>query len=708
MTDRPAMSTQQPSKAPGPIEVWGGIECTIARIGDRYRDEVAETGHFDRIEDLDRVAALGIRTLRYPILWEAVRRDGQARSRWTWHDRRMARLREIGVEPIVGLLHHGSGPRFTDLLDPAFPRLFARHAAAVARRYSWVGSWTPVNEPLTTARFSALYGHWYPHARGYGPFLRALVNQCHATVLAMRAIRRENPDARLVQTDDVGRVFATPALAYQADHENERRWLTFDFLFGRVDRHHPWWKICLDQGIPERDLAVLLDGATPPDIVGVNHYLTSERFLDERVALYPQHLHGGNGRDRYADVEAVRVPLPEGVLGPSARLREVWDRYRTPIAVTEVHHGSTRDEQLRWLMDVWRAAEAVRREGADIRAVTAWALFGTVDWNALLTRESRIYEPGAFDIRSSTPRATALASATTALAGTGRFDHPVLDMAGWWHRDNRFYQRSTEPLGLGTPPPDPRSLLVIDDGSSLGETFRRLSEARGIALRFVKPDGVAARGEQFGDRVWAVVDLCSLRRATSARSDLRDPWIDRCARDRVPLLAIAQDASEPDCLLARSTRPGETAAALIERCPDALILQAGLTFGPWDRNNIVWRMLTDLSAGRTPETAAPGAVDLTYMPDMVHVALDLLIDGIRGVHRLANPGAWSLDTLASQLARRVGLSLQVAVPGPGAQTDGPSAFAALLPPLESAIDRYLADCGPGWRVPPAMLGIAAE
>ena len=37
--------------------------------------------------------------------------------------------------------------------------------------------WTPVNEPLTTARFSGLYGIWYPHASNEGAFWRALANQ---------------------------------------------------------------------------------------------------------------------------------------------------------------------------------------------------------------------------------------------------------------------------------------------------------------------------------------------------------------------------------------------------------------------------------------------------------------------------------------------------------------------------------------------------
>ena len=62
----------------------------------------------------------------------------------------------------MGLVHHGSGPAGTDLLDEGFAEGLARFARAVAERFPWVEDWTPVNEPLTTARFSALYGHWYP------------------------------------------------------------------------------------------------------------------------------------------------------------------------------------------------------------------------------------------------------------------------------------------------------------------------------------------------------------------------------------------------------------------------------------------------------------------------------------------------------------------------------------------------------------------
>jgi dTDP-4-dehydrorhamnose reductase len=245
------------------LALWGGPECTIVRIGDQYRNEVDETGHLARIEDLDAIAEVGIRTLRYPVLWETTSPHDPDECDWRWSDERLARLRELDIQPVAGLVHHGSGPRYTDLLDSRFPTLLARHAERVARRYPWIEMFTPVNEPLTTARFCGLYGHWYPHGRDQATFLRALVIECTAIVLAMRAIRTVRPDAKLVQTEDLGKTFSTPLLSYQAEVENERRWLSLDLLCGRVDPHHPWHEILIRSGIRQEELEFFREADAP-------------------------------------------------------------------------------------------------------------------------------------------------------------------------------------------------------------------------------------------------------------------------------------------------------------------------------------------------------------------------------------------------------------------------------------------------------------
>ena len=439
----PGAPGQEARVAAQGLELWGGIECTVLRVGDIWRDQLREAGHYARIGDLDAVAGLGFRKLRYPVLWEHVAPDRPDERDWRWHDERLGRLRELDIAPVAGLVHHGGGPRYTSLLDPRFPELLAEHAAEAAQRYPWIQSWTPVNEPLTTARFSGLYGHWHPHRRDEASFLRMLVNECRAVLLSMRAIRRAIPGAELVQTEDLGKTFSTAPLAYQADFDNERRWLSLDLLTGRLDRHHPWWPRLRAAGVAERELDELSTGDLGPMVIGINYYITGERFLDHRLALYPPHLHGGNGRDAYADIEAVRVPLPpRDATGWKARLRETWERYGpVPLAVTEAHIGwCPEHEQVRWLLDAWHAATELRAEGADVRAVTIWSLFGAVDWNSLLTRRAGHYEPGTFDMRhpSGGPRPTLLAEAARALSEHGTFDHPLARRPGWWRGDDRF------------------------------------------------------------------------------------------------------------------------------------------------------------------------------------------------------------------------------------------------------------------------------
>ena len=706
------------------LELWGGLECTIARIGDGYRNQIAETGHDRRDFDLDLIAGLGIRTLRYPVLWESVAPASPDQYDWQWHDARLAKLQALGIAPIAGLLHHGSGPHYTSLLDPQLPQQLAQYAETVARRYPWITLYTPVNEPLTTARFSGLYGHWYPHGRDVGTFLRILVNQCRAVVLAMQAICRVVPQARLVQTEDLGKAFSTPLLRYQADYENERRWLCFDLLCGRVDRSHPWHDTFIAHGITAKTLGFFLDQRCPPDILGINHYLTSERYLDQRYRRFPHYHHAGNQRHRYADVEARRVELPPGQTGPEARLREAWQRYRLPMAVTEAHHGSTRDEQLRWLMEVWNAARCLRAEGADVRAVTMWSLLGCVDWNTLLIERHGYYESGAFDVRSEPPRPTALAAAAQSLATTGEFDHPALDGGGRWRRGVGFYlPRRHHPLSgnlIGA-----RRLLLAGAGT-LGQAFARVGEMRGLGctllaradMDITNAAAVEAVLQQY--RPWAVINTAGYVRVRAVEGEARRCFEENtfgaevlahaCARLRIPYVTFSSDLvfdgrlgrpyieSDLVCPLGiYGASKAEAEKRVTEAYPRALVVRTSAFFGPWDSFNFVHAVLQALSKGQRFEASDNAVVSPTYVPDLVNGTLDLLIDGAIGVWHLANQGTLTWYGLAERAAHEAGLATASLVRG----SDGAIGNTALssergliLPPLDSAIQRFMRERAP--------------
>jgi dTDP-4-dehydrorhamnose reductase len=147
--------------------------------------------------------------------------------------------------------------------------------------------------------------------------------------------------------------------------------------------------------------------------MGFNYYVTSERYLDDKIENYPEIMHGGNGRDSYVDTEAVRLIQPDGI---RKLLKEAWDRYQLPMAVTESHLHCTREEQLRWFKETWDICCSLKKQGIDIKAVTAWALLGAYDWNSLLTAENFHYEPGSFDISNNKFRRTALGKLVRSLA----------------------------------------------------------------------------------------------------------------------------------------------------------------------------------------------------------------------------------------------------------------------------------------------------
>jgi dTDP-4-dehydrorhamnose reductase len=701
------------------LELWAGIEPTVCRVGDTYSDQIALSGHDKRLSDLDLFAELDVRAVRYPILWERGRD-------WAWADERLERLRELGITPIVGLVHHGSGPPHTSLVDRGFATGLAEWAHEVAERYPWVEYWTPVNEPNTTARFSCLYGMWYPHEQCGLQYGRAIVNQCRGTVLAMDAIRRANPAAKLVQTDDLPKLHGTPFLRYQVDYENERRWLSWDLLAGHLTPDALLWQWFDHIGFPaDEELGWFVEHPCPPDIVGVNHYLSGERFLDHRIDGYDEQVVGGNHLHRYADVLAARV-LGSGPEGPERLLREAWARYRLPLAVTEVHNGCTREEQLRWLAEVWRAAETVRADGADIRAVTVWSLLGAFGWDDLL-RGGGSYEPGIYDLRAPRPRRTAVGTMAEALGHGDPFDHPALDGHGWWKRPERLWYPPEGDVALPAPRRE-RTLLITGATGTLGQAFSRHCDARGLAHRLSTRRELDLTDER---SVVAALDDCApwavINTAGYVRIDDAEVEVDTCLaanRDGAAALAracsargirlvtfstdlvfdgaktepyVESDRVAPLNVYGRSKAQAEALA--LDAHDDALVVRTSALFGPWDAYNFVTLALRALAAGEAFEAAWNIVVSPTYVPDLVDATLDLLIDGDRGIWHLANEGAVTWAELAQHAAEAAELDPSAVFPRRASELGWIAArppYSALasergwiMPPLEAALARYV-------------------
>ena len=227
---------------------------------------------------------------------------------------------------------------------------------------------------------------------------------------------------------------------------------------------------------------------------------------------------------------ALRVP--GGAEGAEVLLREAWDRYRLPLAVTEAHNGCTREEQARWFVEMWETARALRRTGVDLRAVTAWALLGSYDWDSLVTAPRGNYEPGVFDVRTAPPRPTLLAPVLTSLARGARPDHPVLAFAGWWRRPTRFLRPPTllrpgEAEPGGREPDAAPPLVIIGASGTLGGAFARIAELRGLPhLLLARRDADIADAASVcsmlaARKPWAVVNAAGYVRVDDAEADAR-------------------------------------------------------------------------------------------------------------------------------------------------------------------------------------------
>jgi len=381
---------------------------------------------------------------------------------------------------------------------------------------------------------------------------------------------------------------------------------------------------------------------------------------------------------------------------------------------------------VRWLSDVWNAAAKIRREGAEVRAVTIWSLFGAQDWNTLLTCRGGFYEPGAFDVRGAKPRPTALARAARALATEGTFDHPVLDAPGWWARDERFYITGAG-VSAGRSWP-PRRLVITGATGTLGRALSRLCRRRGLDhvllsrqdMDIANADEVETMVERY--RPWAIINAAGYVRVADAAGEQ-----ERCFREnvrgaeligqvsarhgirfvtfssnlvfngRLGRAYVEPDLIGPTCPYGRSKAQAE--ARVSASCPDALVVRTSAFFGPWDTYNFVHQTLSQLAAGQRVTLSTAQLVSPTYVPDLADAVLDLLVDEETGIWHLTNAGIISWYEFGRLVAAGAGLASDSIVPVTGASrnTALTSVRGQLMPSLDDAIRRFFRDCEPGWK-----------
>lgn len=714
------MDLKQNSECFSP-ELWGGIECTINRTGDSYSDQLSYTPFYKHSTDHIRLfAESGIKAIRFPVLWEYHQPCIDSVIDLDAISNDLNVIRQVGMEPVIGFVHHGSGPAYADFTTEKFADSLQRYAEAFAVRFPWVKYYTPVNEPMTTARFSGLYGLWYPHKKDDLSFFTLLLNQLKAVVMSMQSIRKINPEAQLVQTEDLAKTYSTPHLQYQADFDNERRWLTTDLLCSKITEGSVMWNYLIAAGISVEQLTYFINNPCPPDIAGANYYITSERYLDENVNHYPPHTHGGNRIEDYADVEAVRISHGEPS-GPAVLLRELWDRYHIPLAVTEVHLGCTREEQSRWFIQIWNTANQLASEGIPIKGVTAWALYGSCGWDKLLTDNFKSYESGVFDLRAPEPRKTVLFHLLKRLAAGEKHSHDIFNRNGWWNKEGFLH--------AGQSDNNFRPILITGKTGTLGQAFAAGCDARNIDYVILSRDemdicdekSISAAIEKYNP--WAIINAAGYVKVDEAEADENYCSCYQSNSVGAAQLALAcrinnlryitfssdlvfdgtkdsayheNDSVNPLNVYGQSKADAEQ---LVRVCnPSSLIIRTSAFFGPSDRYNFAYHVLKTIAEGQEFFASDKHVISPTYIPDLIDATLTLLFDEEEGIWHLSNKGSVSWYEFAKMIASAAGFSpdlIKASTPDYIAARPFNSVLTSIrgwiMPGLQSAVDRFIID-----------------
>jgi beta-glucosidase len=342
--------------------VGSGIECSAPIIAGGHRqDELLKTGHWTKVtQDLGLVAEFGIRYLRYGIPFHVVDAT-PGKYDWAWTDRALATLRDAGLEPIADLMHFGVPDDLAGIGDPRLPARYLAYATAFAERYPWVRYYTPVNEPLVTATFSAHLGWWNEQTTDARGWIAAIDNVATCVALAMEAIRARRSDAIFIQSDACESFLpANAAAADVASFLFERHFVGWDLAYGRRPIE-PVVKWLAASGLGEERLDwFAAHGSSDGCIAGHDYYPGNEWIVS-------------------ADGRQKKVPRRRGY---AAVAREHWAHHQLPFMLAETNWEG--HDAPAWLAHTWNDALQLRDEGLPIRGYIWYGFVDHVDWDTAL------------------------------------------------------------------------------------------------------------------------------------------------------------------------------------------------------------------------------------------------------------------------------------------------------------------------------------
>jgi beta-glucosidase/6-phospho-beta-glucosidase/beta-galactosidase len=341
-------------------------------------DVLELTRHTDFVEDdLKLVNGCGIERLRYSLPWHSIEKVRGVYD-WSWADRALNSMRELGIEPILDPLHHTSFPAWlTDgFSNTDFVSSYLRFVTAIAERYPWIRHYTVINEPFVTTWFCGHEGVWYPYYRGADKFVPMLMNVVEAIIKVSRMLVATLPEVSLVHVDAAERHRALDRASREhAEFCNNMRFLVQDLVLGNVDADHALYGYLTQHGATEERLATFRQEPARIDVMGLDYYSHCELEWCSAGRVYPN-------------------TKPEGLV-PTAV--EYAERFRLPVMLSETNIRGYVSDRISWLKFMVEQCEQIEQRVGDMGLTFegfCWYPFiDSTDWCSLVKDANGCVDP---------------------------------------------------------------------------------------------------------------------------------------------------------------------------------------------------------------------------------------------------------------------------------------------------------------------------
>jgi beta-glucosidase/6-phospho-beta-glucosidase/beta-galactosidase len=339
-----------------PTFFLSGFECSTFLWGkDRKRRDLnAELRHYEHAdEDYAMLQSMGIAVAREGVPWPLIDL-GNGEYDFSCLDGFLAAQRRHGVLPIWDLCHYGYPEDLDPFGDPdTFVERFRAYAGAAAhyvgdRAHHGPLCFTPINEPTFWGYMGGEWGWCAPFGKSPEDRRRFTLALARADIAAVKAIRADVPDARMVHIDPLIWVVPPrdrPDLAEEAHREAyDDAYIAWDVISGLK---HPEFGGSLET----------------IDVLGFNNY------------SFGQMEYQGGGKPN--------TPLEPGddrIRPLCDLLQEGWAKYKRPCIIAETSglFGGRPD----WLNDVVCESLAAVRRGVDLHGICLFPAVDMTDWHS--------------------------------------------------------------------------------------------------------------------------------------------------------------------------------------------------------------------------------------------------------------------------------------------------------------------------------------